>query len=182
MLNRTTVGSALVHGAEETGLFFKGVGRGLGTIGKESVQDAGKAIGAVAAKPMRWIGVEDKIARSAAKVREYATRIPSAWLNASTATKVGFNIAGRTAIDTASEMLQEGVQGWNAYNDPDNPIDYDVQHNRGMGLRILDDIALGAKSALYWVMQGDPAYYTDADVVGSMNATPLLTLFGPNLF
>ena len=79
-------------------------------------------------------------------------------------------------------MLQEGVQGWNAYNDPDNPTDYDVQHNRGMGLRILDDIALGAKSALYWAMQGDPAYYTDADVVASMNATPLLTLFGPNLF
>lgn len=182
MLNRTTAGSALVHGAEETGLFFKGIGRGLGTIGKESLQDAGKAIGAVAAKPIRWIGVEDKIARSAAKVREYATRIPSAWLNASTATKIGFNVVGRTAIDTASEMLQEGVQGWNAYNDPDNPIDYDVQHNRGMGLRILDDIALGAKSALYWVMQGDPAYYTDADVVGSMNATPLLTLFGPNLF
>jgi hypothetical protein len=33
-----------------------------------------------------------------------------------------------------------------------------------------------------WFHQGDPEWGSDADVVGSMNATPLLTIFGPNLF
>jgi len=47
-------------------------------------------------------------------------------------------------------------------------------------LRIYDDILTGAKAAKYWLLQGDPAYHTDADVVGSMNATPLLTIFGPS--
>lgn len=137
----------------------------------------GGAISDGAKRVARFVGVEPNIAKAAARVREYATRIPSAWLNASTGAKIGFNLAGRQIAGTVPEMMQEGIQGWNAYETPD----YDVQNNRGMALRILDDIALGAKSALYWAMQGDPAYYTDADVVASMNATPLLTLFGPNL-
>ena len=48
-----------------------------------------------------------------------------------------------------------------------------------MGLRVLDDILTGVEAANIYLHQGDPAYHTDADVVASMNATPLLTLFGP---
>lgn len=181
MLNRNVIGSKIVSGVEGTGLFFNGIGRGMKGVATYAAKGVGEGISSAATSAARYVGVEAKIAKQAAKVREYATRIPSAWLKASATTKVGFNLAARTTLDTASEMLQEGVQGWNAYYDTNNPMDYDVQYNRGMGLRILDDIALGAKSALYWAMQGDPAYYTDADVVASMNATPLLTLFGPNL-
>ena len=138
------------------------------------------------------LGRESQIFKQLGKVRTYAANVPSAYFKAAlynnpttflkaeaAAKKIG-EVAARTGLDTASEMLQEGVQGFNAQYTKDKNFDYDVRYNQGLAKRVFDDILTGGKAALYWINQNDPAYYTDADVVPSMNATPLLTLFGPN--
>lgn len=140
----------------------------------------------------RELGRENEIFKTLGKVRTYAANVPSAYFKAAlyknpaavlkaeaVAKKVG-EIGLRTGVDTASEMLQEGVQGFNAQYIKDRDMDYNVSYNQGLTKRVFDDILTGGKAALYWINQNDPAYYTDADVVPSMNATPLLTLFGPN--
>lgn len=79
-------------------------------------------------KGLKWIGVEDKIANAYQKVRSFGTRLPGAWLKAAAVGKGVGNISGRVALDTASEMWQEGVQALNARDD----FDYDTQANRPM--------------------------------------------------
>ena len=126
-------------------------------------------------KAAKFIGVEDKISRAYQKTRAFATSIPSAWLKAASVAKTTANIATRMSLDTASEMLQEGVQALNARGDEN----YDVQHNRPLALRIFDDMMSGARSAYIWANQNDPEMKGEADVWSQMNATPLLTLLGP---
>ena len=60
--------------------------------------------------------------------------------------------------------------------------DYDVSANRPTLLRIIDDLSYANIAWQLWLHKSDPTWATDADVVASMNATPLLTLFGPNTF
>lgn len=127
-------------------------------------------------KGLKWIGVEDKIARQYQKARAFATRIPGAWLKAAAIGKGVGNITGRVGLDTASEMGQEGVQALNARDD----FDYDVQHNRALLQRVFDDMLLGSRAAYIWLNQNDPEMLGEADVYSQMNATPLLTLIGPN--
>jgi len=103
-------------------------------------------------KAAKFIGVEDKISRAYQKTRAFATSIPSAWLKAASVAKTTANIGGRMSLDTASEMLQEGVQGLNARGDEN----YDVQYNRPLALRIFNDMMLGARSAYIWANQNDP--------------------------
>jgi len=73
-------------------------------------------------------------------------------------------------------MGQEGVQALNARDD----FDYDVQHNRALLQRVFDDMLLGSRAAYIWLNQDDPEMLGEADVYSQMNATPLLTLIGPN--
>lgn len=140
---------------------------------------AGAALGGTASrylgKGLKYIGVEDKIAREYQKARAFATSVPSAWLKAASVAKTAANIGTRMGLDTASEMLQEGVQGLNAREGEQ----YDVQYNRPLALRIFDDMMLGARSAYIWANQNDPEMQGEADVWSQMNATPLLTLLGP---
>lgn len=178
-----------IHGAAKKALeneAAKTIGKGLVKAG-DGLLIAGRIatipvkypykLGESAAK---WIGKEAQIARRFNRIREFATSVPSAYLKAATVGKKLANLTGRTAIDTASEMLQEGVQGFNAQYSKDDTYGYDQSYNTGMANRVFDDLITGGKAAWYWLNQNDPAYYTDADVVPSMNATPLLTLFGPN--
>lgn len=141
---------------------------------------AGAALGGATAyglgKGLKWIGVEDKIANQYQKIRAFGTRLPSAWLKAAAIGKGAANITGRVAIDTGSEMMQEGVQGLNARDD----FDYDVQMNRPMLYRVFDDMLLGSRAAYIWLNQNDPEMKSEADVYSQMNATPLLTLIGPS--
>lgn len=148
--------------------------------GAKKVVNTAKAIVHKTADVTRYIGREAGIARAYNNMRRYASSVPTVWMKAAATAKKAGNIAARTAIDTASEMLQEGVQGFNAQYAKDDSYGYDQQYNTGMSQRIFNDILTGGKAALYWINQNDPAYQTDADVVPSMNATPLLTLFGPN--
>lgn len=126
-------------------------------------------------KATKFIGVEDKISRAYQKTRAFATSVPSAWLKAASVAKTTANIGGRMSLDTASEMLQEGVQGLNARGDEN----YDIQYNRPLALRIFNDMMSGARSAYIWANQNDPEMKGEADVWSQMNATPLLTLLGP---
>lgn len=126
-------------------------------------------------------GAEEAVSNRVKTTLDFARQIPRPYLGLKTATtlKYGTNLAGRFALDTASEMTQEGIQGWTSYMEENGEFDYDVQYNQGHLLRILNDALLAGKAWEYWIGQASPAYRTDADVVGSMNATPLLTLFGP---
>lgn len=135
-----------------------------------------------------FIGVERRIARDMAASRAFASTIPSAWLKTKVVGKTALNVGIRTGVDTFSEMTQEGIQGLTQYNgdivnDKIGSVapNYDVQHNRSLWQRITEDVALGLDAWNMWIHQGDPDWASDADVVGSMNATPLLTIFGPNL-
>ena len=150
---------------------------GLATSASSKIGNlAGSAIKPIRAKTL---GIERNIAQGTARVREFATRIPSTYLKASVAGHTLKNIGTRIVTETISEQMQEGVQGLNAYQSKQRDFPYDEQKNRLMGLRVLDDILTGVEAANIYLHQGDPAYHTDADVVASMNATPLLTLFGP---
>lgn len=191
-LRKTAIGGAALGKLESAGLKFAGIKTGLQGAARKLVEnravDAIRSTGTKIAdftyfprKAVKelYMGIERPIADKLIALREFATRVPSRYLKATTMAKAAFDIAGRMAGETASEMIQEGIQGFNSYRDTDNPTPYDEQQNRSMMLRIYDDILTGAKAAKYWLLQGDPAYHTDADVVGSMNATPLLTIFGP---
>nr|DAI05404.1 MAG TPA: hypothetical protein [Crassvirales sp.] len=174
-----------VHGVTQKALSSE-AGRAL-TKGLTKARDGVLFTSRVMTAPVRyankgakWIGRETGIARKFNDVRRFATSVPSRYLKAAAVGKKVGNIAGRTGVDTMSEMLQEGVQGFNAYKSLHDEWGYDQQYNTGMARRVFDDLITGGKAAWYWVNQNDPAYYTDADVVPSMNATPLLTLFGPN--
>ena len=190
---KTAIGELLGNQAERAGLRFAGVQEAVHGVTKkaleseisQSIKSGATKIGSLANGVVRkanapFLGVERSIANATARVREFATRIPSIYLHGGTAVRTAKNITGRLAGETASEMMQEGIQGLNAYDDPDNPTPYDRQHNRSMIDRIYDDVIAGTRAANLWLHQNDPAYHTDADVVGSMNATPLLTLFGLN--
>lgn len=192
-LRKTAFGGAALGKLESSGLKFAGIKTGLQgaarKLAENSAVNAVRSVGTkvadfiqiprMAAKEL-YMGVERPIADKLIAIREFATRVPSKYLKAKSIAKAGLDITGRIAGETASEMIQEGIQGFNSYKDIDNPTPYDEQQNRNMMLRIYDDILTGAKAAKYWLLQGDPAYHTDADVVGSMNATPLLTIFGPS--
>ena len=162
----------------------------------------GPMLGRVGQKTQRiWTGVEYPIARRYAKVRAYASQIPSVFLNASktstAATKIKLsetaktaaNVATRLGIDDIYERTQEGIQGLSSYggdpwlNDKVGSIEhnYEVQRNRNMLDRLIEDLSYASTAWQLYFNREDPAYYTDADVVGSMNATPLLTFFGPNM-
>lgn len=187
-------------GKTATGLKFAGFKEGIHGVAKKALEsEAGRALttGLIKAKngaakvghtlsaPLRyteksakWIGRESGVARAFNRVRQFATTVPSRYLKAAAVAKGAANLGMRMGIDTASEMIQEGVQGFNAQKAKDNDWGYDQQSNVGLAKRAFDDIITGGKAVWYWVNQNDPAYYTDADVVPSMNATPLLTLFG----
>jgi len=55
------------------------------------------------------IGVEEKIANAYQRGRAFATSVPGAYLKAAVAAKTGLNITTRLGLDTASEMMQEGI-------------------------------------------------------------------------
>lgn len=174
-----------VHGVTQKALSSE-AGRAL-TKGLTKARDGVLFTGRVVTAPVRyanksakWIGRETGIARKFNDIRRFATSVPSRYLKAAAVGKKVGNVAGRMGVDTMSEMLQEGVQGFNAYKSLNDEWGYNQSYNVGMAKRVFDDLITGGKAAWYWVNQNDPAYYTDADVVPSMNATPLLTLFGPN--
>lgn len=122
------------------------------------------------------LNVEDKIFDAYQRTRAFATRIPKAYLHAANIVKTGANITARLGADTASEMLQEGVQALNARGDWKN----DPQFNQPLLFRVFDDFLLGAKAAWIWMNQNDPEMKSESDVWSQMNATPLLTLLGPS--
>lgn len=137
---------------------------------------AGGAAGMLLRKGSKFIGIEDKIAKAYQTVRAFGTRIPSAWMKAASVSKTGLNVGTRMSLDTASEMLQEGVQAFNQ-----RETDYDPQRNRSLADRVFDDLVLGAKAAYIWLNQNDPEMKGESEIYSQMNATPLLTLFGPGL-
>lgn len=97
-------------------------------------------------------------------------------MGASSMTKTAISAPARLAADTASEMGQEGVQALNQ-----RETDYDPQFNRPMVARIFDDMLMAAHAAYIWANQNDPEMKSESEVYSQMNATPLLTLFGPGL-
>lgn len=125
----------------------------------------------------KLLGAEDKIFDAYQATRAFATRIPSAYLHAANVVKTSANIGMRLGADTASEMLQEGVQALNSRGDWGGR---DPQYNHSLALRVADDILLGAKAAWIWLNQNDPEMKSESDVWSQMNATPLLTLLGPS--
>ena len=172
-----------VHGAAKKALESE-AGRAL-TTGLIKAKNGAAKVGHALSAPLRytekgakWIGRESGIARAFNRVRQFATTVPSRYLKAAAITKGVANVGMRMGINTASEMTQEGVQGFNAQKAKDSDWGYDQQSNVGLAKRAFDDIITGGKAVWYWINQNDPAYYTDSDVVPSMNATPLLTLFG----
>ena len=138
---------------------------------------AGGAVGALLHKGVKMIGKEPKIANAYQAVRAFATRVPSAWMKAATVGKTTFNVGARLGIDTASEMMQEGVQARTSLAEPD----YDVQHNRSLADRIFEDLMHAKDAAYIWLNQDSPEMRSEAETYSQMNATPLLTLFGPGL-
>ena len=135
---------------------------------------AGAAAGTVLHKAPTWLGIEDKIANAYNATRAFTYKVPSAWMYASSIGKTSANITARMFADTASEMAQEGVQALNQ-----REKDYDVQFNRPTLTRVFEDMMLGAKAAYIWANQNDPEMKSESEVYSQMNATPLLTLFGP---
>ena len=166
------IGKLVKDGVIVTGDAAKKFGASVGNLAGEASLKAGSVLKSANAP---FIGVENKIARQYAKVRAFATSVPKVWMNAAATAKTAANVSTRIGLDTASEMLQEGVQGLNASRDPY----YDPQYNRSMALRIFDDMMLGAEASWMWLNQNNPELMSEGDVVPSMNATPLLTLFGP---
>lgn len=136
---------------------------------------AGAGAGYLLHKTPKLIGIEDKIAKAYQNTRAFAYKVPKVWMEAAAVGKGVANIGTRIGLDTGSEMLQEGVQALNARDD----ANYDVQHNRQIASRVFDDMMLGARAAYIWLNQNDPAMKSESDVYSQMNATPLLTLFGP---
>ena len=137
---------------------------------------AGGATAALLKKTPKLIGVEDKISKAYQATRAFASRVPKAWMGASSMTKTAISAPARLAADTASEMGQEGVQALNQ-----RETDYDPQFNRPMVARIFDDMLMAAHAAYIWANQNDPEMKSESEVYSQMNATPLLTLFGPGL-
>ena len=137
----------------------------------------GGATGALLHKAPKLIGVEDKISKAYQSTRSFASRVPKIWMGASSITKTVTTAPLRLGTDTASEMFQEGVQALNQRD-----TEYDSQYNRPMVNRIFDDMMLAAKSAYIWLNQDDPEMKSESEVYSQMNATPLLTLFGPAAF
>jgi hypothetical protein len=86
----------------------------------------GATLGAVSGTALhvglKTLGIEPRISKAYQAVREFATRVPSAWMKAATVGKTGLNIATRLGVDTASEMMQEGVQARTSLAEPE----YDV--------------------------------------------------------
>ena len=121
------------------------------------------------------LGIEEKIAKAYQRTRAFATSVPGAYLKAAAAVKTGLNIATRLGIDTASEMMQEGIQARTSLANSD----YDVQHNRDLSDRIFEDLMHGYDAAYIWINQNSPEMRSEAETFSQMNATPLLTLFGP---
>lgn len=126
----------------------------------------------------KFIGVEDQIRKAYQNVRAFSSQIPSAWMKAAAVGKVSANIGARFGAETVSEMMQEGVQALSQRDD----YDYDVQYNRPLSQRILQDMMLGSRAAYIWFNQDSPEMKSEFDVWSQMNATPLLTIFGPNSF
>lgn len=137
---------------------------------------AGAAAGTLLHKTPKFIGIEDKIAKGYQAVRSFATRIPSAWMGAAAIAKPAANISTRIGLDTASEMLQEGVQALNQRD-----TSYDPQQNRPLINRLFDDLMMAEHAAYIWLNQNDPEMKGESEVYSQMNATPLLTIFGPGL-
>jgi len=57
--------------------------------------------------------------------------------------------------------------------------EYDVQHNRALADRVFEDLMHGYDAAYIWMNQNSPEMRSEAETFSQMNATPLLTLFGP---
>ena len=167
------IGKLVKDGVIVTGDAAKKFGASVGNLAGEASLKVGSVLKSANAP---FIGVENKIARQYAKVRAFATSVPEVWMNATATAKAAANVSTRIGLDTASEMLQEGVQGLNASRDPY----YDPQYNRSMAFRIFDDMMLGAEASWMWLNQNNPELKSEGDVIPSMNATPLLTLFGPS--
>lgn len=136
----------------------------------------GGATGALLHKAPKFIGIEDKIAKGYQVVRAFATKVPSVWMGASAIAKPVANASTRLTLDTASEMLQEGVQALNQ-----RETSYDPQHNRPIVNRLFDDLMMAAHASYIWLNQNDPEMKGESEVYSQMNATPLLTIFGPGL-
>lgn len=136
----------------------------------------GGAAGALLHKAPKFIGIEDKIAKWYQAVRAFATKVPSVWMGASAIAKPIANVSTRLTLDTASEMLQEGVQALNQ-----RETSYDPQHNRPIVNRLFDDLMMAAHASYIWLNQNDPEMKGESEVYSQMNATPLLTIFGPGL-
>lgn len=92
-----------------------GYGAAIGAV-------AGAATGTALQKGSKLLGIEPRISKAYQATREFATRVPSAWMKAATVGKTGLNIATRLGVDTASEMIQEGVQARTSLAEPE----YDV--------------------------------------------------------
>lgn len=135
----------------------------------------GAALGGILHKAPKMLGIEEKIANAYQRTRAFATSVPGAYLKAAVAAKTGLNIATRFGIDTASEMMQEGIQARTSLAEPD----YDVQYNRALSDRIFEDLMHGYDAAYIWMNQNSPEMRSEAETFSQMNATPLLTLFGP---
>lgn len=144
-----------------------------GALGGAAV---GATTGVLLHKAPKFIGIEDKIAKGYQATRAFATRVPSAWMGASAIAKPIANISTRLGLDTASEMLQEGVQALNQ-----RETSYDPQHNRPIVNRLFDDLMLASHAAYIWLNQNDPEMKGESEVYSQMNATPLLTIFGPGI-
>lgn len=199
--NNSAAGRALSNVEKAAGLKFAGVTSGIRGAGKKVLEsnisnaiqsgaiklaDAASKVGGkvknlshIATQPVRpiFLGVERNIANQLAHTREFATRLPKAYLDATTIAKHSANIGGRLTGESLSEALQEGVQGINQNKYQDRQ--YDVQQNRAMAFRIMDDAVAAGDAVHQWFNQFDPAYVADPNVVGAMNSIPLLTLFGP---
>ena len=137
---------------------------------------AGGVAGGLLHKAPKLIGVEDKISKAYQATRAFATKVPKVWMGAAAIGKPALKLSARLGADTASEMLQEGVQALNQRETP-----YDPQHNRAMLSRVFDDMMMGAQAAYIWLNQNDPEMKSESEIYSQMNATPLLTLFGPGL-
>ena len=136
----------------------------------------GGVAGGFAQKGIKMIGVEPRIAKAYQATRAFATKVPSAWMKASSVMKPVFNVSARLGAETASEMLQEGIQARTSMIEPD----YDVQHNRDLADRIFEDLMYAKDAAWIWMNQNSPEMRSEAETYSQMNATPLLTLFGIN--
>lgn len=186
----TEAPSMIAQGADAV---LKTPAKGLADLTNKVIfNPVGKVVHAAATKIKDipgFVGMEHVASRAILNTKAYLTAAPDVYMKSSRAVKGVGNVATRIALDTASEMTQEGVQGIQSYNGDiiskkvgSIAPDYDIAHNRPMLERVVDDLGLAAKAWQTWFFQGNPEWQSDADIVASMNATPMLTLFGPNTF